>query len=263
MISLEVIYDLEPSINEYMEGFRRQRLEKERRILLSERLTVLKKVYSNFKSSVPVMNTDLIATEAEMFMEPCIRDIIVKLPKTTENLENILYHRIAFIFQAANERVRTRINIQLYIHALVAYKAAGGKQSIAPTTVFRLAITLFHCKSCSQHYWFNVIVAHKCTRTNAFPKNLPDADIIAECLGSDIYRSHRNITVEVDGIAIAKYIIKLCGLDPLTTTRSTMDGINPIFECLLCNDTAHGRATMTWSRAVSLSLLNFNLLANN
>ena len=260
MMSLKVVDKLEPAINEYMEGVKRQRLEKERKALLSERLTVLKKAYSRFKSSVPIINTDLIATDAEIFMEPCIRDIIVNLPKTETLAKKDLHHKLAVIFHTANERVRKTIDKQLLKHTNAAYKAAGGDHTIDPTTVFGLATTLFRCKTCSQHYWYDAIVAHKCTRTNAFPKDLPDADIIADCLGSDKYRSHENISVEVNGIAIGKYLIKLCGLDPSTTSRSTLDEINPIFECLLCNDEASGRATMTWSRAVSLSLFNFNPL---
>lgn len=239
-----------------MEHIKCQRLEKERKALLTERLTLLKKAYSHFTSSVPILNTDLIATAAEMYMEPCIRDIIDNLPKSKTLTKEDLLCKLAAIFHDANERVRRRIDHQLFIHAVNAYKAVGGDFNIDPTTVFDLATTLFQCNSkfCSQHYWYDAIIAHKCTRSNAFPKELKDAAIIADCLGPDTHRSHENITVDVDGIVIARHLIRLCGLDPSTTTRTTMDNYNLIFECLLCNDPANGRATMTWSRAVSLSL---------
>ncbi|KJA27584.1 hypothetical protein HYPSUDRAFT_62657 [Hypholoma sublateritium FD-334 SS-4] len=256
----QMITKLEPSINEYMEEVKHQRLEKERKGLLTERLILLKKAYTHFTSSVPILNTDLIATAAEMYMEPCIRDIIGNLPKNKSLTKGDLLGKLAAIFHDANERVRRRIDNELLKHAINAYKTAGG-DFINPTTVFNLATTLFQCNSifCSQYYWYDAIVAHKCTRSNAFPKSLKDADIIADCLGPDKHRSHENITVDVDGIVIARHLIRLCGLDPLDMTRTTMDNINPIFECLLCNDAANGRATMTWSRAVRHWLENHRL----
>jgi len=38
----------------------------------------------------------------------------------------------------------------------------------------------------------------------------------------------------------------LCGLDPKSATREDMDKLNPIFECLACNDLRKGRCTLPW-----------------
>lgn len=69
-----------------------------------------------------------------------------------------------------------------------------------------------------------MIVAHRCTTTNLLPKDFQDADI-----GSDrSYRTHANITVDVDGMAYFREGLELCGLDPSNITRKMMDDLNPI-----------------------------------
>ncbi|KJA21129.1 hypothetical protein HYPSUDRAFT_42500 [Hypholoma sublateritium FD-334 SS-4] len=242
--------ELDPVINKYMEDIKHQRLEQERTVLLSERLAVLKKVYTDFASSVPSSDKALSATAVEIFMEPSIQDIIVNLPKEQKLTEEDLLPTLVAIFPDVNKRIRKSIDDQLLAHAVTAYKEAGGEYDLDPATVFDLVTTLFHCSSCSKQFGYDLAVAHECTRKNSLPKDLPDVDIISRSLGAiGSYRTHAKIIVDVDGMAYIREALKLCGLDPSNTTKKMMDDLNPIFECLLCNEETKGRATMTWARA--------------
>lgn len=253
--SLAVLAELDIEINKYMEGIKHERLERERTELLSERLAVLKKVYTEFMSTVPPSDKALSATAVEVFMEPSIQDIIVNLPKSETLKEEDLLPTLVAIFPDINKRIRKSIDDQLLSHASAAYKEAGGEYDLDPAKVFDLVTTLFRCSTCSDHFWYDTIVAHKCTRSNYFPKDFQDADILANSLMSyKAYRTHANITVNVDGMAYIKEALRLCGLDPSNTTRKMMDDLNPIFECLVCHSETKGRATMTWARAVSFSV---------
>ncbi len=252
-IVLAVLEEIDREINKYMGRLKRERLEKERSKLLTERLIVLEKVYTNFIAGVPPSDKELGVTAVEIFMDPSIQNIIENLPKTEKLKEEDLLPTLVEIFPDVNKRIRKSIDDQLLARLSAAYKEAGEECDLDPAKFFDLATTLFQCKSCTTHCWYNMIVAHRCTRTNSFPADFQDADIISRCLKAPrLYRTHANVKVDVSGLTYSRQALKLCGLDPSNTTRKMMDDLDPLFECLLCNQESKGRATMTWSRAVSL-----------
>jgi len=50
-----------------------------------------------------------------------------------------------------------------------------------------------------------------------------------------------------------RLMLEILGLDPQTATVEELDELDPIFECLMCNDPEKGRFVMAWESTVCSS----------
>ncbi|KAF8188326.1 hypothetical protein BJ912DRAFT_398455 [Pholiota molesta] len=242
---------LDDKINQYMGSIRQKRLKRERATFLGDRLPILQKVLNDHLLSFPVSARYWYPMASELYLrEPQIQEIVNDASSTLESLKEQLALTIPKIYPDAISKLIQRIDDQLL--ELIARQMP--EQVMDRETVFSLATTVFECAECK--YVKRILrhseaVLHSCTRNFNFPEAYEDHEHLARCL-KEKYRSHRSggLTLSKTALELVPILLKLCGLDPGTTTGQMMDDLNPIFECIPCGSRDEGRPTMTWLGAV-------------
>ncbi|KAF9484949.1 hypothetical protein BDN70DRAFT_871944 [Pholiota conissans] len=253
-LTQRILNDLTPRINEFMSEVKKKRLASERYQYLSERLPILKKVHNAIIQEIPIRDSFWYPMASEMIREPSILAIVDDSSLTLAEVAKKLELEIPVLLPDVATRLRNRIDDQLFAHIV---KENPAWNEADRDTVFNLASTVFQCGSCNRysgngkrHLLYQDAVIHSCTRSFAIPETISDHKAIAQYLDEG-YRSHRSsVVISKVALTVVPYLVKLCGLDPDTTTAKMMDELNPIFECLLCGVSDKGRATMTWLAAV-------------
>lgn len=227
------------------------RLYRERKELLGRRLPVLRRAFSTYESQFSFSQRQSFISTAELFLEPPIQDLIFNFPDDVILTEAHILPTLTNIVPGANRRLRLQIEEQLFQIVQKAYRKRGDDSTI-DRTVLNLATTVFNCRDCDQQPFLSVeeAIMHLCTRNRYFPEGYRDKSSIRSHLGNQ-FRSHQSLTVHVKGADGVTQLIKVCGLDPLTTTKQTMDELNPIFECIKCYlYSLEGRSMGSWATMV-------------
>jgi hypothetical protein len=237
-----------------MGSIRQKRLKRERATFLGDRLPILQKVLNDHLLSFPVTARYWYPMASELYLrEPQIQEIVNDASSTLESLKEQLALTIPKIYPDAISKLIQRIDDQLL--ELIARQMP--EQVMDRETVFSLATTVFECAECrvKRILRHNEAVLHSCTRNFNFPEAYEDHEHLARCL-KEKYRSHRSggLTLSKTALELVPILLKLCGLDPGTTTGQMMDDLNPIFECIPCGSRDEGRPTMTWLGAVGLAI---------
>lgn len=238
-----------------MGSIRQKRLKDEREAFLTDRLPILQKVLNDHLLSFPNTARYWYPMASELFLrEPQIQDIVNDASSTLESMKDQLALTIPKIYPDAISKLIRRIDDQL----LENMATHMPEQVIDREIIFSLATTVFECSDC--RYGKRILrhseaVLHFCTRQFDFPEAYADHEYIAKLLEGK-YRSHRSggLTISKMALELVPILLKLCGLDPGTTTGQMMDDLNPIFECIPCGNPTDGRATMTWLGAVCLDV---------
>ncbi|KIM49551.1 hypothetical protein M413DRAFT_21752 [Hebeloma cylindrosporum] len=155
-------------------------------------------------------------------------------------------------FNDINQRWQTDIEPQLRDIA-----SKGYKEDVNPETVLTLATTFFICKSCYSHYLrYPAVIMHRCNRNTNFinrRKDNFDVMISTRCLPEDetYWNNKELIIVKPEHTQLMASVVSMTGLDPKTATARDMDDLDPIYECVGCNDLCEGRAMMSWTTTLS------------
>ena len=218
-----------------------KRLRNERDTILLSRLPVLRKIYDTYVETYPI--NSIIPCVSDVYSDPVVQDLIMGPPLsatfTQENLATVgaLFPDIVLRWRKQTEEKLMNMITQ------------GCPTPSATESVLQLAISVFSCQLCSNEpLTYPRVLVHRCaTRTTYYePVNDEDLSILRRSLDCWYWNSGNYISFEAKKIVFLTKIIKLCGLDPKFATREDMDKLNPIFECLACNDARKGRCTLSW-----------------
>jgi hypothetical protein len=236
--TLIVILHVDEFINTFMEDRKAKRLLRERVTLLTERLPILLKVYNTCVETYPV--NSIIPCVADVFIDPLVQDLFFRPPLSTTFTEKDL-ETVGALFP---EIVRSWRNIT----EEKLLNMISPNQEVAKS-LFQLATTIFSCRLCLyQPLAYPQILIHRCTTASFTSGNVynEEKSVLWRFLQCSNWKSGDFITFDARKISCLSEAIKLCGLDPKTATIEDMDKLDPIFECIACNDLRRGRCTLTW-----------------
>ncbi|KAF8968282.1 hypothetical protein BDZ97DRAFT_1755332 [Flammula alnicola] len=253
-----VLLNLEQYLITFMERSKAVRLARERKALLSLRLPVLNAVRNDWVASLP--GNVVFPATCDLFLDPLVQDIISNIPATATFTKDDL-QPVVDKFSEITLRWRQDIDSQLLTLITEAY---GSHHSFDPQTVFDLATTFFSCNACTysskdvQHMRYPRVLIHACASTTS--RNFgeqegrdidTDERIVADILSQGFWNRRRCISFVRDDLQLIGDVVEMCGFDRNTTTAQQMDVVNPIIECIACNDIHQGRATMTWAGVIT------------
>ena len=237
-----------------MEAMKSQRLESERRALLSERLAVLNTVRETCVSTLPANAT--YPTTADLFRIPFVRNIIDTVPAATGDFTSDDLEPVSLSFDVLNLQWQKEIGHKL-VGLIQAAEGSDAQDSLDAEAVLNLATSFFSCKACPRFLRYPAILMHPCaTKYNyqAPEKGDPDHLYIAEIRRETFWNTNHNVSMKPEHVAFVSRLLDMVGLDPKTATAQEMDNLNPIFECISCNSLSEGRAIMSWKTAVCLAM---------
>ncbi|KAF8882933.1 hypothetical protein CPB84DRAFT_1790578 [Gymnopilus junonius] len=232
--------NLEPSLNQLMQNLQQQRLDTERSKLLRGCFPVLKSILEAFIRTLPP--NSIYPSVVDVSDDPCVNEIITisntpdlseqsckaisdLLPRVTQN----------WLEQKTNE-VLVSTQKMLRLHQEI------GSETILPSSALRqkeglhLAIISFECSICKRHskplsiLRYPKVLMHGANYHGTFFTSQPQLNKVVENTSwneGDIMFNPATMTFMAE-------IVRLCGLDPRTTTASDMDLLNPSIKCTTC-----------------------------
>jgi len=248
-----VLFSLDEPLIRFMEDIKIQRLQKERRAFLKERLAALNSVRETCVSTLPA--NAICPTTSELFRLPFVRDIIDSVPATGDFTIDDL-KPVNLSFDVLNVQWQKEIELKL----LGLIQAVGGpnvQNSLDAAAVLNLATSFFSCGSCNRFLRYPAILIHSCaTKYNyRFPeKDDFDQSYIAETRGETFWNANQYISMKQEHVVVVSRLLDMVGLDSKAATIQEMNNLNPIFECISCNSLSEGRAVMSWQTAVCLAM---------
>ena len=149
---------------------------------------------------------------------------------------------------------------------------ARSQESSMSLDVLQLATSFFRCSSSrcgSPQLRFPSVLSHPCARKipigghgrgnlqdwvydalyDIEDTNDEDGDASGEWNLDEIIQAPSS-----DAMRHCLAILEILNLDPKTTTSAQLFELDPIFECVVCNNAEEGRRVMTWETAVSFPL---------
>lgn len=179
----------------------------------------------------------------ELFRLPFVLDIVDNLMVTGDiTKEDFKPINVAF-----DDLTRQwKIDKEFQLLDLVA-QGYDSKELPPLKTMFNLATTFLYCSLCSRFLRHPQVLMHSCTRTF----NYFEADLLKDPRSNEVlWNSDKRLGVEKAHVEFIGGLLRMVGSDPKTTKVQEMDVLDPIFECVPCNDIREGRATMNWKTTV-------------
>ncbi|KDR85882.1 hypothetical protein GALMADRAFT_261532 [Galerina marginata CBS 339.88] len=238
---------LDAFFNKFMRDVRRDRLTQERRVLLKDRLPTLKQLLEELLddhiSTLPA--TMLYPTIGDLFRNSAVYSVITeeKLPGpcTKGYLRALIPPMSSLILEWQQDLEDKLCDLMT---------RGKPRHSFDRKKVFQLATTVFGCKRCSHAFIsYPRVLMHACgTNPDYVQETLePDEQVVREHFRQRFWNSAGDITFSQESLEMIKGLLRLCHLDPDSTTAEAMDAANPIFECIPCNDIYGGRLTLAWT----------------
>ncbi|CAA7260695.1 unnamed protein product [Cyclocybe aegerita] len=248
----EALPKLEDHLEEVMEYRKSERITLEKATLYKQRLKVLRRAYASFVGLLPPEKT--YPNTMEIYQFSSVEQLIKDIPPTVVFTEDTILCDLNFsgIVDAWRTKVKEEL-IDLIRHA------RGEKYEFDESTVLDLATTFFRCGNC---IWGGKVtqygiqgtdaLTHKCSKSSSSVGSVvgkfdAEGQALKETLKEGVWNSDQEISFDENSRGIMAEVVKACGLDPLTTTAKEMEELDPLIECLDCNDECEGRAVMKWS----------------
>ncbi|PPQ97344.1 hypothetical protein CVT26_006578 [Gymnopilus dilepis] len=248
-VTKQVLASLKSFLNTFMEKFRDNRLRGEQNTMYKSRLSILHDVLESYISTLPPGSP--YPSMADIFHDPAIGDLIVHTPPGAElNAEDFqrLVPLLPEMILSWKEDMRSRL-VSLINHAMP-------NNTFDANSVLDLAITSFYCEdqvsfhkyAYSEYLHFPSILMHECGSRGShcdFQAGTPEY-VLQTAFNQVSWDQAGCIHFDPERMAVLASVVRLCGLDPRITTRLRMNELDPIIECVACNDSELGRATMRW-----------------
>ncbi|PPQ96934.1 hypothetical protein CVT26_005938 [Gymnopilus dilepis] len=245
-ITSTVLSRLEPFINKYMDGIKAERLTGERKGVLIPFLKKKLPIYDTFFLS---LSTDSpYPPICEILQDPMVRRIIEKEldAPASSNLDWVS------TFRGVTGRWQRRTECTLEL--LTAEACSEDKKGLFDRgMVLDLATTWFSCTKCNSVMRHPRVLVHGCATSGCVRIDRSDAYVLAvdALVHRSLYNSQGCIQLQRHNYTFMTQVVQLCGLDPKITTAQEMDAMNPVIECLTCNDPRNGRTVMLWRRVLT------------
>lgn len=254
---LTVWSNIEAAMVEFFEDIKEERLEREKKELITSRRKLLVSVLADYVASRPVGEVTPQAADvyfmanAKTIIEETPVDVEVNASSFTEFLGQL--PRLSEEWrQSKNEKLMTLVN-----------KHRGHQPGIAEAlnldlTPLELATIYFKCSFCQEPISHPRILAHKCM-TSIHPRysyhlfGHTDQLQTFVSLGSRPWNQDRrsvSVTFHVHAHKCARWVVEVCGFDPELTTAHEMDEADPMLYCGACMQESGRRLVMSWRNAV-------------
>ena len=236
-----------------MEDKKSRRVQQERRALLRDRLAVLNTVRETCVSTLPA--NAIYPTTADLFRIPFVRSIINTVPTTGDFTSDDL-EPVSLSFDVLNLQWQKEIKQKL-LDLIQAAEGSDVQDSLDAEAVLTLATSFFSCRGCPRFLRYPAILMHPCAtkyKYQALEKDDPDHLYIAEIREETFWNTNHYISVKPEHVAVVSRMLDMVGLNPKIATAQEMDALNPIFECISCNNLSVGRAIMSWKTVVCLAM---------
>ena len=221
----------------FMKDVKVKRLRMERDTLLAKRLPILRNIYTTCVETYPV--NSIIPGASDVFLDPVVQDLLIRPPLSTTFTDKDL-ETVGAFFPDIVLRWRNKMEAKLL-------NMISPHQNNTSESLLQLATTIFSCRGCyDKPLTYPRVLIHQCASYRGTPVIDEDQPVLRSFLDSSYWNSGNFITFDAPKIVSLSEAIKLCGLDPKSATREEMDKLNPIFECLACNNVRKGRCTLTW-----------------
>ena len=229
-----------------MENRKTKRLRKERDTLLAERLPILRKIYKTCVETYPI--NSIIPNASDVFLNPIVQSLLIHPPTIKDkDLETLgtFFPNIVLYWRTITEK------------KLLNMISPG--QDISASSLLELATTIFSCRFChNEALTYPQVLIHRCaSHSQGTPTTDEDLPVLRRFLDCSYWNSNNFLAFDAPKIASLSEAIKLCGLDPKSATREDMDKLDPIFECLSCNDVRKGRCTLPWLGVVCIFIFYY------
>ena len=242
-----MLESLDEHLIAFMEEVKAQRLEREHRIVTDKRLADLRQARDQCIATLPA--NYIHPTTGELFHLPFIQAIISTLSPTASFSGDDL-ELIKRSFNDINQQWQKDIESQLRDIA-----SKGYQEDVNPETVVGLATTFFVCTCCTLRYMrYPAVLMHRCPAKFSSLKWEDELDMMVGSsslsAGETYWHNKETIVVKPKHTEFMASVVSMTGMDPKTATAQDMDALDPIYECLSCNDFKEGRATMSWTTTV-------------
>ncbi|CAA7265272.1 unnamed protein product [Cyclocybe aegerita] len=254
-INERVLASLEDHLNEIMESLKEKRIAREKKVLYQDRLTLLKRVYEVYVETLPVNSVH--PNTADLFSNPVVRDIVLSDPRSAEFTEDNLE-----VVQQSFEQLVAQWRKDVDTMLIDLIKKSCPEYEFDPATVLHLATSIFSCNGCSHHGEYtrhsssmspSVALAHRCARQMGYSYDDsvdPETRAAQAAISQVTWNFTKRIFFDAKTLPVMTHLVELCGLDAARATAKELDELDPIFECLTCNNPRTGRATIRWSYAM-------------
>lgn len=230
-----------------MEGLRTaRRARNHKELLYKYRLPMLKNSYDTIVATFPVNST--YPGIMDVFVHPAIQEII-DLEPTVEVKESDF--KLESLFPEITAQWKKSVEESLLDMIPDNCVPDGTEKSV---NLFNLATIVFKCEICGHALLrYPEVMIHACASETRYNTGLPENPTLRTAEGkflSVVWNTCGVIKFNKRAFKIVSEAVKMCGLDPITTTASQMDEGSPVFECTACNNERRGRATMGWDNLV-------------
>ncbi|KAH9483653.1 hypothetical protein JR316_0003123 [Psilocybe cubensis] len=229
-----------------MQSYRAQMHLRMRRELLVARIPHLNNAVKAFTATVPP--NEVTPTVGNFFTHKEVLDFVINTPSITNAADfTPLFERLPALVQELRKLMKEKL--------LTMVGMTAGDFAADPAVVLELATTIFQCRDCefgdaqraSLMRYPRVLAHHhavneECRR----PIQEKDVEVLWEVTGAMPWNQTGVVKFDMYAAVIMRSVIEHCGLDPKTTTKERMDELDPIVECLTCNNLEEGRKVMRW-----------------
>lgn len=136
--------------------------------------------------------------------------------------------------------------------------SCGDSYAFDPNTVLHLATTFFSCSECRRYnslengpIWYPRVLLHDHARRSDGRNSMDlDTEMVYDITRSTQWNARDVFQFSNAERLIMSDVLEEAGFDPETTTVEELNALDPIFECVPCNNIRHGRFTMKWTHLV-------------
>ncbi|KAH9483652.1 hypothetical protein JR316_0003122 [Psilocybe cubensis] len=248
-ITQRIFQNQSPALAAFMEKYREDMRLRMREELLKARIPYLNNVIKAYTATAPP--NEVSPAVSDFFAHKDVRDFVINTPSITSAADFApLLERLPAIAQEIVKLMTEKLR------RMVA--TTGGEFAADPAIVLELATTTFRCPDCESGnrqeaglMRYPRVLAHHHALKWHYQRPVEDDDmkILRQVTGVVPWNQSQIIEFDTSAAVALKSVIKLCGLDPKTTTKEKMDELDPIVECLTCNALEKGRMVMRWQVA--------------
>jgi len=235
-----------------MEAAKVARIARERSQFLKQRLHALRDTYIDYLKTLPAGR--FYPNTAQIFLDQTVKDIIND--SSTSELTQEQVGQLLEVIPGVLERWTIPVRQRLLE---IIENSVESNFVFDPETILDAATTQFQCNNCLDYLTTERAMRHKCMFDLTWTDKIDDNDIKLARIA--LYQTPWNISGDLsfkqENVAKMSKALEICGFDPQAITAADLDLVDPVIECITCNDTCSGRCTFRWTSLVSHILFFF------
>ncbi|KAF8882919.1 hypothetical protein CPB84DRAFT_1790517 [Gymnopilus junonius] len=234
------LFNLEPSLNQLMQNLQQRRLDEERAKLLCECFPGLKSILEAFVRTLPP--NSIYPSVVDVSDDPCINEILT-ISNTPDLSEQSCKAISDHLPQVTQDWIEQKTNeVLISARKMLRLHHEIGSETILPSSALRqkeglnLTIISFECSVCKRQFrpWSSLRYPKVLMHGAYYHRTLSTAQPQLNKVFENTSWNEGDIMFNPATMTFMAEIVRLCGLDPRTTTASDMDLLNPSIKCMTC-----------------------------